>query len=264
MTNGKRVFAARLLLVLLFCTTLAASAAETPTGPMIWERFRDLLQSGAIDSIPVEPYHESLRPAIAQYLTVIAENTDWSEWESPDEVFYVGEKVHLLRDLTFDGHTSTYVFTFVRHDDDSWAFQHLEAITIRFDDLSECPVDSFPILDEATTHWIREEDRISREIYFYTRLKERIGQDAARQAMLDGKGYLLKAQSWIPYVPVHQAFIYYLCWEEQRLHGSDIILQALSDTSAVVDLAPVYLALYDRAAHLKTQVERNEYLQLFE
>ena len=82
--------------------------------------------------------------------------------------------------------------------------------------------------------------------------------------MKDGGGYFLGAKTWVPFAEPHKAFVLYLCWEQARLRGNDVVLHALTDSTAVVEIQSHYFALYDIAGHLKPVIPASEYREIFE
>ena len=126
------------------------------------------------------------------------------------------------------------------------------------------PARTFPDLPEKDKVWMREEWEVSREIGFYNVLVAAQGQTAALVWFKDGAGYALTARAWVPFVTPARAFVLYLCWEQANLRGSDVVLERLDDTLAVVRLRPLYFRLYEQTAHLKQQIGADAYRVLFE
>jgi hypothetical protein len=139
----------------------------------------------------------------------------------------------------------------------------LESIVLRLDQLGPLPATRFPDLPEPDKTWIREEIQVSRDVWLFNALAAEKGRDSALAGFRDGAGYALAARAWVPFVDPARAFILYLCWEQTNLRGSEVSSERLDDDQAVVRLRPLYLVLYERAAHLKQQIQPQDYRQLF-
>lgn len=242
-----------------------SSSVQFPVGDSVhvWREFVDLLRTGPFPPGKVAPYREELRAPMLSFLRTMSGKADWSEWQRGPEVFRVGDQVHFLEPLTFDGHRQTYCFSFVmKHG--AWFFQHLEAISIRLDHVGPLPATRFPDLDAAEKAWIREEVEVSRDVWMFNTLRAEKGRDAALAWFKDGAGYSLAARAWVPFVRPSKAFILYLCWEQANLRGNDVVLERLDEEEGIVRMRPLYFALYNRAAHLKQQIGLDDYRSLFE
>ena len=188
---------------------------------------------------------------------------DWTEWKRTPEQYGVGEQLHFLARLTFHGHAATYCFSFVTTTN-TWRFQHLEAITLRLDKLDAPPTSRFPDLPEVEKMWMREEFDVTRDVQWLKALTREKGWDAALPWFADGAGYALASRAWVPFVSPDRAFILYLCWEQARLHGTEVTLVTLKAAEAVVRLRPIYFQLYSRSAHLGQQMSLPDFRRLFE
>ena len=257
------------LLILVACSTGPRAGADSPVqAPLgdrlhVWPEFVDLLRTGPFPRDKVAPYREELRAPMLGFLSTMSGKADWGEWRRDPEVFRVEDQVHFLVPLTFDGHKQTYCFSFVMKNG-AWFFQHLEAISIRLDQIGPLPSTRFPDLDAAEKAWIREEVEVSRDVWMFNTLRVEKGRDAALVWFKDGAGYALAARALVPFVRPSKAFILYLCWEQANLRGNDVVLERLDEEEGVVRMKPLYFALYERTAHLKQQIGLDDYRALFE
>jgi hypothetical protein len=91
------------------------------------------------------------------------------------------------------------------------------------------------------------------------------GEDYALDIFLDGAGYFLTAQAWVPFFPSHRAFILYLCWDQANLRHNDVSLEKLEDKEAIVRFDRIhYFELYAKSGHMKHQIPLDEYIKIFE
>jgi hypothetical protein len=234
--------------------------AQSPQA--LWAEFRDALRKGQITSARVHPYRPELLDPMIGFLGQIRSAADWREFERQPESFVVGNSVHFLIPLTFYGKKDTYCFSLVV-EEGQWYFQHLESIAIRLDQIDHPPVSSFPDLPEDKKAWIREEVRVTQEVRLFGFLVKEKGKEFAFQWFQDGAGYDLQARTWVPFLAPARAFILFACWEEERIKGSRVMLERIEDHEALVRLEPIYLKLYDQTAHLRQDISREDYVNLF-
>ncbi len=257
-----------MLVILGTCAGPRASASSQGRPPVrndlhVWQEFVDLLSAAPFPPSRVAPYREELRAPMLGFLSTMRSKADWSEWRQDPEVFRVGDQVHFISSLTFDGHRQPYCFSFITKDG-TWFFQHLEAVSIRLDRLGPLPAARFPDLEEADKAWIREEIQISRDVWMFNTLQGEKGREAALAWLRDGAGYALAARALVPFATPAKAFILYLCWEQANLRGNAVVLERLDEDEAVVRMKPLWFAIYERTAHLKQQIGLADYRSLFE
>jgi hypothetical protein len=187
-----------------------------------------------------------------------------ADWDTEPEIIRTGNRIQYLIPLTSRTQKVSYCFSFVT-EGSQWYFQHLEAIFIRLDKLSELPTSEFPDVSEAQKNWAREEIYWSFVItnFYLPTVKEK-GKPYALDLLKDGGGYFVGARSWVPFSPPQKAFILYLCWEQANLRGNAVTLVKLEDNEAIVRLNTHFFALYFAAAHLKPRISLEDYKQIFE
>ncbi len=229
----------------------------------VWKDFVQSLQKGEVTADRIRPLHESLKAPLIGFLAEMRDKAAWEDWEAAPEVHRVGNKIHYLIPLTFDGEKSTYCFSFITKGK-TWYFQHMEGITIRLDKVSSLPTSSFPDLPEEQKAWVREEIRVSEHVRLFNMLSKEEGRDSALDWFKDGAGYSLAARAWVPFVPEWKGFILYLCWEQSNLRGNKVALQELDKRKALVTMEPMYFKLYDQSGHLKQQISFEDYRAIFE
>jgi hypothetical protein len=229
----------------------------------IWQEFVAAMKAGGLSSDKVRPYYEELRQPILGWLKEMSAKATWAEWEKTPEVHRVGEHVHFLIPLTFDGQTASYCLTFLT-EDGRWYFRHLEAINIRLDKTGPLPTSVFPDADEPTKAHIREEATWSREVRVFNELAALKGKPYAFDFFKDGEGYFLAAKTWVPFVEPRQALVLYACWEQANLRGNTVTLEKLDDKEAVIKISTYYFRLYKVSAHLARQIPFEDYTKIFE
>lgn len=229
----------------------------------VWREFVAAMKEGGLSPEKVRPYYDQLREPILGWLKEMSAKADWAEWERSPEAHRVGEHVHFLLPLTFDGQTAEYCLTFLT-EDGAWSFRHLEAINLRLDRTGPLPASDFPDVEEKIKAHIREEWRWSREVRLFDLLSELKGKDFAFDIFKDGNGYFLAAKTWVPFVEPRRAFILYACWEQAKLTGNRVTLEKLDEDEAVVRMSTYFFGLYDVTAHLRRQISFEDYTRIFE
>jgi hypothetical protein len=242
---------------------LTAQVPRSADGLSIWTEFVAAMKTGGLPPEKVRPYYEELRAPILGWLKEMSQKATWAEWDRATEVHRVGEHVHFLIPLTFDGRSANYCLTFLV-EGGAWYFRHLEAINIRLDRTGPLPASTFPDVDEATKAHIREETGWSREVRVFNELASLKGRDFAFDFFKDGNGYFLAARTWVPFVEPRKAFILYACWEQANLRGNTVTLEKLDDAAAVVRMSTYFFGLYKASAHLAQQIPFEDYTRIFE
>ena len=249
--------------LIIVSAALSALPADRQSDLSIWKEFVAAMKKGEITPDKLRPYYEEFRAPLMGYLKEIRDKADWAEWEAEPEVHRVGDQVHFLIPLSFEGPSVTYVFSFLS-EPGTWYFQHLEAINIRMDKVGALPTSTFPDVPEETKAHIREETHWSREVRVFNLLAQEKGKDFVFDFFKDGNGYFLAARVWVPFVEPSRAFILYLCWEQGNLIGNEVILEKLEEGKAVVRMRTYFFRLFKVAAHLSQQISFEDYRTIFE
>lgn len=232
-------------------------------GVEIWKEFLASLRKGKLTHDKLHPYDESLKEPLMGFLTTIKEKASSEELEVTPETHRVGNQIHYLVPLTFDGERTTYCFTFLAEGDE-WYLQHIESIFIRLDRIPSLPTSTFPDLPEEKKAWMREEIHVTKQVRLFNFLSREKGRDSALNWFRDGAGYFLAARTWVPFAPPPKAFILYVCWEQANLRGNSVTLEKMDDSEAVVRIRSNYLRLYTHSAHLKLQISLDDYRRILE
>jgi len=245
------------------CGDRGGGAPVAGADQIVWREFVAAMKAGGLPPDRIKPYDENLKEPILVWLKEMSAKAAWAEWEKTPKVRRVGEHVHFLLPLTFDGQTADYCLTFLV-EDGAWSFRHLEAITIPLDEIGPLPTSTFPDTDEPTKAHIREETLWSREIRVFNEISALKGKEYAFDFFKDGAGYALTARTWVPFVEPDKALILYACWEQANLRGNAVRLEKLDEREAVVELSTFFFKLYHVSAHLRQQIPFEDYTKIFE
>jgi hypothetical protein len=158
---------------------------------------------------------------------------------------------------------SDYRFDFIK-DGAVGRLAFMECITLPVTDIHTFPYDSFTPLPAMENH-IRREKEITKTIYYYLKFKELLGKEEAIRVFLDGRGECIGARSWVPFYSDRLAFIVYSAWIENRINGETVVMEALSEDRSVLRFKDnSWLKMYRVTGHLRTQIDYDEYIGLFE
>lgn len=255
-----------LLAIFLFALARNAAAQTEATQQSnldTWRQFVSALRAGPIPAGRLRLYDPSFTAPMLAVLSVMRQEANWDEWNDAPEIYQADDKIHYVIALTLGGRKKTYCFTFLQERGE-WDLQHLESILLRLDQLGPLPADRFPDLEETQKAWMREEIAATEQVRLFNLLATEKNKQFAFDWFKDGAGYALAAKTWVPLVSADRAFILYLCWEQANLRGNATRLEKLTETEAVVAIEPIFLKLYDATAHLRQQISRADYYQLFQ
>jgi hypothetical protein len=255
------------LFLIIFCCASLWDIAYCQDDLRIWNEFIITLKSGKITIEKIKPHQalgDSYKPILLGYLDSVKTQAAPEDWNAKPEVFRIENRIQYIIPWSTRGQKVTYCFSFVI-ENSNWYFQHLEAIFIRLDKISQLPVSDFPDISDQQKNWAREEIYWSFVVLnFYLPVAKEKGKEYARGLLKDGGGYFVGAKTWVPFAAPHKAFILYLCWEQAKLRGNDVTLVKLEDNEAIVQLNAQFFALYFIASHLKPKISIEDYKQIFE
>ena len=258
-----------LILVMMFCNNFASTAGQDEVA--IWKEFVALLKSVALPLDRIRPPNPLTPESQLALLNNFAKAATWEEWEVVPEIVHYGNLVSFIVTLGKKRNSPwTYTFNFVI-EDGRWYYRFLEGIFIRLDKVSSLPAEAsgFPDRPEEGKHWMRQETYWSEQVRLFNFLTHEKGKDSAfrwvKGGLANGEGYALAATVWVPFYPMHRAFILYLCWEQAKLQGENVTLEKLDEKEAVVRFDNLtYFALYMQSSHLKEQISQEDYIKIFE
>jgi len=253
-----------LALCLLAIVTVDASAAASsndPAADRVWRKFLERLSRTGISRARMKPY----MPELAEPMTLILRNLAPAAAAfaaARPEYHRVGDQLHVVVELPQD-RGGTWCFSF-DVSGATWYFQHVENIVLRLDRTGSPPVSHFPDITDDRKTWIREEMATTETVRLFNFLCESKGKDFAFDWFRDGRGYVLAARTWVPFVEPHRAFVLYACWELANLRRHPVTLERLTDEDARVRIRPLYFQLYQRTGHMRKQIDFADFRRLFE
>jgi len=259
----KRV--ATILIVVCFLILCTSNFARSQDELKIWKEFVTLLKDSKITQEHIRPPHYLTIESQLQMLNSFRKNADWKEWNVEPAVIRYDNLVTFIVTLKQKTNIpSQFSFNFIL-EEGKWYYRFLEGVFLRLDKITSLPTSEFPDLPEGRKAYMRQEFYWGKMIWLYNTLSKEKGKDYALSIFLDGAGYYLAAQVWIPFYPPWRAFILYLCWEQANLRHNKVTLEKLEENEAIVKFDGLhYFALYARASHLKQQISLEDYIKIFE
>ena len=224
----------------------------------VWKEFREKLASGAFDSADCIP-HSSIDYAAALGLErsvplkrfILGQAAPRAEWGEDKLIF------------TLQSDEQNQIRLDFKVDDDGWKFYLLDGLTIPIHDLPSLPLSEFPC--HPFENRMRVEDVVTRRVYLYLKLRDRLGKDEALNWFRDGDGFRLNVEAWMPYFRLRKAFVLFAAWRENRYWGQRMVVEALSDERArLVFKDHEEMMIYEIATHLRPRISRDEYREVFE
>lgn len=233
----------------------------------IWREFVGLLKSGTMTVERIRPLAQlgdRYTPILLGFLDSVRAQASQSDWDAQPEIIRVEDRIQYIVPWTAYKQKVTYCFSLIS-DSTQWYFQHLEAIFIRLDTVSQLPASRFPDVPEEMKTWAREEIFWSFVVLnLYLPVAKDRGKEAALNMLRDGAGYFVGARTWVPFVAPQRAFVLYLCWEQANLRGNQVTLLKLEDNEAILKLNTHFFALYFTAGHLQPAISLTDFTSIFE
>lgn len=254
-----------LLAVMLLAVLTSAQAPAPADGLTIWREFSALVQSGPFPQDRIRPLVPGMEETLAGFLSRFPKEP--AAWARVPEIVRCGPQINFI--IPFGDETMPFNFIFIEADG-RWYFRHLEQVMLRLDKTPPPPTSAFPDTSEERKAWARDEIYWSQIVRFQAVLAPKIGKTAFLDLLRDGRGYLVGAQSWVPFLPAHRAFILYLCWDLAQLHGMNtrgesVTLESLDEQTAAVRLRDhPFFRLYQVASHIRPQIPFADYREIFE
>jgi len=154
---------------------------------------------------------------------------------------------------------------FEKDEDNEWGFISTVPVQTRIDKIGLLPTCTFPKFPIQDLRWKRENIETEMRIDLFTTLKEIKGSQFAIEWFADGDEFKENVLEMLPFLPVHEAFIYYKCWFHSQLLGETTILKKFEENEVEIELARCkHLAIYEQNKKIKTQINERTYLALFE
>lgn len=256
-----------ILFIMMLFVLSSFNVSYSQDDQRIWKEFIIILKAGKMTTERIRPLPtlgEKYKPILLGYLDSVRIQATDEDWNTQPEIVRSENRVQFILPWTTGTQKVTYCFSFVT-DSSAWYFQHLEAIFIRLDKVTEFPTSTFPDVSEQMKAWAREEIYWSFVVLnLYLPITRERGKEAALNHLKDGGGYLVGAQTWVPFSSSHKAFVLYLCWEQAHLRGNQVTLVKLEDDDAIVKMSTHFFSLYFITSHLKSIISLADYTSIFE
>lgn len=178
------------------------------------------------------------------------------------------EKVKILKDgrakavtyLTED--RGRFVFTLVRSRN-QWRISHLETILIPLHSIPNLPYDEILRLDDEQRAWICSEQEVHLISRVYKELKDAGGKEYAQGFFLDGAGFRVAMDAWLPFIEGAAQFALYTAIMETNLRGSKCTVTHADENRAELVMHPHAHLEVIRRATFRDKIGEEEYEELY-
>jgi hypothetical protein len=178
------------------------------------------------------------------------------------------QRIKILRDgrakavtyLTED--RERFVFTLVRSKD-QWRISHLETILIPLHTIPNVPYDQILKLDDEQRAWMCSEQEIHIISRIYKELKEIGGKDYAQRFFMDGAGFKVAMDAWMPLIEGPPQFVLYTAIMESNLRGSKCTVMQADENRAELVMHPLAHLEVIRRAFFRDKIGQDEYKELY-
>ncbi|MDZ7263497.1 MAG: hypothetical protein ONB16_02855 [candidate division KSB1 bacterium] len=155
-----------------------------------------------------------------------------------------------------------FVFT-LKKEAGEWKICHLEGIRFPIYDLPQLPYDQIYQLPPETRSWTRAEMELAFESRVYYQLKLDHGEKFAQDFFLDGPGFKIGMDAWLPFIEGAAQFAIYYAILETNHYGSNCVITRASYDEAELQFAPLVKLEVLKRAYFYPKFSWDEYQQLY-
>jgi hypothetical protein len=208
------------------------------------------------------PLSEALSVMFPQLCQML--QTQYKGRELPMEI----ERIKILRNGKAKAATqiteekSTLVFTLIQEEGE-WRISHFEGILFPLFDPPNTPYHDVLKLEDKIRSSISAENELAFLSKVFKEREKQTGKEYAQQIFLDGAGYRIAMDSWLPFFEGPEQYIIYTAIMETNLRGSNCTVTEINEEQATLVMEPLaHLEVIQRAA-LNPKLSYNEYTDLY-
>jgi hypothetical protein len=156
------------------------------------------------------------------------------------------------------------LFIFTLHNEDGmWKISHNEGIRFPLYTIPQLPYRDVYEIPAEKRKFMTAEMELNFKTWAYFFLKEQLGQEKATHFFLDGPGYKVTMNAWLPFLEGAAQFAFYFVIMESNFYGSKCeVLKADYDEAEVFCPQLAFLEVLKRG-HAVPKFTYNEYTRLF-
>jgi hypothetical protein len=130
-------------------------------------------------------------------------------------------------------------------------------------DVPDTPYRDILKLDEDVEKWISTENELSFISKVYRELEKEHGKEHAQLFFLDGPGYKIAMEAWLPFIEGPAQFALYTAIMESNLRGSKCTVTDVTEDKATLVMGPMaHLEVLKRAT-FDPKLSYDEYRELY-
>jgi hypothetical protein len=154
-----------------------------------------------------------------------------------------------------------FIFT-LEKEGDEWKISHNEGIRFPLYTIPEVPYKDIYKIPTDKRRFMTAEIELNFKTWVYFYLKKLQGQEKATQFFLDGPGYKVAMNAWLPFLEGAAQFAFYFVIMESNFYGSKCeVIQAGYDDAEVFCYSLAALEVLKRG-HAVPKFSHEEYIQL--
>jgi len=155
-----------------------------------------------------------------------------------------------------------FVFTLKKEAVD-WKICHTEGIRFPIYEIPKLPFDQIYELPAETRSWTLAEIEIAFESRVYFQLKQDHGEEFARNFFLDGPGFRVGMDAWLPFIEGAARFAIYYAILETNHYGSKCTITNASYDEAEIHITPLTKFEVLKRAYFYPKFTIEEYRKLY-
>jgi len=155
-----------------------------------------------------------------------------------------------------------FIFTLSK-DDGVWKISHNEGIRFSLYSIPELPYTDIYEIPAEKRRFMTAEIELNFKTWVHFYLKENLGQEKATNFFLDGPGYKVAMDAWLPFIEGAAQFAFYFVIMESNFYGSKCeVIRADYDEAEIHCSSLAALTVLKRG-HAVPKFSYEEYTQLF-
>lgn len=155
-----------------------------------------------------------------------------------------------------------FVFTLKKEAGD-WKICHIEGIRFPIYEIPKLPYDQIYELPAETRSWTKTEIEMAFESRVYYQLKQDHGEEFAQCFFLDGPGFRVGMDAWLPFIEGAAQFAIYYAILETNHYGSKCVITKASYDESEIQFTPLTKLEVLKRAYFFPKFSFEEYQKLY-
>jgi hypothetical protein len=155
-----------------------------------------------------------------------------------------------------------FVFT-LKKENDQWKFCHSECIRFPIYEIPNLPYEAIYQLPPEERTWTIAETEIAFESRVFYQLKQDHGEEFAQNFFLDGPGFRVSMDAWLPFIEGAAQLAIYCAILETNFYGSKCVITRASYNEAEIHFTPLAKLEVLNRAYFNPKFSFEEYKKLY-